>query len=232
MVAKIGDQCRVLKHLAEPLRQALNVGRGHDPHPLPVEANLKWPRLSDRADRRQPTRHSFDVGNAEGLVDARHHKDRAFARAQQRLLVAELAGELNSLSKPQRVGELLKVGALRPVANDQVTQIGKAVTQHPDRAQHVGVAFARSQVGDRNERWVLRPRLAAMRQVGAEVHDLAALGAELGAVVGDPCAVGDHQPRLREGALHRRAPLGESRCGVVEIGAVHGDDERIGKARG
>ncbi|CAB4344171.1 unannotated protein [freshwater metagenome] len=94
------------------------------------------------------------------------------------------------------------------------------------------MTLACRKVSDSNECGVLGSRLAARRQVGAEVDYFAARGAKLGAIVGDPRTVGDHELRLGERALDCRATLREARSGVVEVGAVDRDDERIGYPRG
>ena len=61
--------------------------------------------------------------------------------------------------------------ALRPVADDPVAQVGAAVAQDPHRAQHVGLALARDQLADGDERRRGGRPALHRDQVGAEVDD-------------------------------------------------------------
>ena len=135
----------------------------------------------------------------------------------------ELAVEVDALGDPQARGEPFERRALGPVADDRVAQRRVARPEHRQRAQHVGVALARDEVRDRDERRRRRRVAAGARRaagalgrgsVGAEVHD-ARLARAVGArELGDALAVGEHQPRRAEAARDRRARRAAPRAAV------------------
>ena len=96
----------------------------------------------------------------------------AAAGAGQRLLARQLAGELDAVGHAQLGGQPRQRLALGPVADDEVAQLRVAVAQQPQRAHDVGVALARDEVRDGDERGVRRAATRRVRgDVGAEVHD-------------------------------------------------------------
>ena len=64
----------------------------------------------------------------------------------------ELAGELDAVGDAQLAGQALQRRALGPVADDEVAQLRIALAQQPQRAQHVGVALARDEMPDGDQR--------------------------------------------------------------------------------
>ncbi len=73
--------------------------------------------------------------------------------------------------------------------------------QRRQRAQDVGVALARDEVAEGHEARRVLDR-ARVDELGPEVHHAGARRAELAAAPLDPRRVGEHEPRMAEGAGH------------------------------
>ena len=113
--------------------------------------------------------------------------------------------------------------ALRPVADDHVTDAGMALPQQRQRRDHVRVALSLDQVADGHQRRACRVgwRSAAGTSV-PRWSDAGLPRAPLDAPLGGAGAVGEHQAGVAECRLDRAG------AGVraVDVAAVHGDDQR------
>ena len=100
--------------------------------------------------------------------------------------------EADAARDAQLGGEPLERRSLGAVADDVVAQLGMAVAQQPERAQDVGVALARHEMGDGDERLEVALR-RLRRELGAEVHDRGTARAQLPRAGGDAGRVGEHE---------------------------------------
>ena len=177
------------------------------------------------ADRGDAAGHRLDVGDAERLVDAGQDEERAGLRGGDGLGVRERAAEVTRSSSSSSAASCVEPLALRARRRRRVARGRVAVAQQPQRAQDVGVALARDEVADGDER-VRAVADGRLRDVGAEVHDAHVARAEPPRALGHPVRVGERQARAGEAVADRR------RVAVREqVAAVDGDDVRGRRAR-
>ncbi len=136
-------------------------------------------------------------------------------------------------SRPSSRGQALERRALGAVADDQVAQVRVAVAQQPHRAQDVGVALARDEVRDGDERSAARTAAGCGPGGRCRGGRRACRGAPRSRT---SCA--DARASWRARAVPRRrcdgrsAPTRDAAARCRDVAAVHGDDERgAGPAR-
>ena len=118
-----------------------------------------------------------------------------------------------------------------------------ALREHRERAQHVGVALARDEMRDRDERLspaairrappLLAPARGALAalplcggQLGAEVQHARLARTVCPGELRDAMAVGKHERGRAKAARHRLGAILAAPGGVEHVAAVHRDDHR------
>ena len=213
--AERGEPARVGEQLLERARQHLGVPRGHEHHPVAGARDLRRTGLPERADRGHAAGHRLDVGDAERLVGRGQHEHVPVAHPGERLEVRQLAGELDVAGQPEVTGQRLQRAALGPVPDDEVAQRGHPLAQQPHRAQDVGVALARDEVPDADERRLAGGRAERGRQIGAQPDDArcARRPSRGSAARSRRCWRGPSARRRGPSGRRRRRPPSRGRCG-------------------
>ena len=173
-----------------------------------------------------PAGHRLDVGDAEGLVDARQHHDRAGrARARSASLVRQLAGELDA-RRPRAPRRAARAPArsgpspmTRSAAGRRSRSIHSARMTSAWRLRATRCADVTTVSGSRGAATVLG-------HVGAEVHDAGLARAEVARAAGR-CRPSwrARGARRSNDAAHAVASPWRGR-GEEDVAAVDGDDER------
>ena len=134
----------------------------------------------------------------------------------------ELAVEADPLRDAQLARERLEPRALRAVADHLVPRVG----QPGERAQHVGVALALDEVGERHDRATVA---AARRRAGDRCRG-ARRARRRRPSPRTPSAIPSLLASTRRAAAKTGGTVGQRRDGVEDVAAVDRDDERLGDA--
>ena len=215
------------------------VARRHEPQPAARRGDLLRARLAARRRwpaRRRPSPRRRRRRTPRRRSGARTRSPRC-ATAARASAGASCPRSSTRSASPSSAASRSSARALGPVADDHEARRRVEVAQHPQRAHDVGVALARDEVPDRDERGRLelaRPAGGDVRARGARPARRAAPSARQRSAT--PPRVGDHDPgrgqRARDGreavagrpaaTPYTSPPCTETTSGTPEAGAQDG----------